>query len=99
MVADRPFKEIKMKTVTITIAGLAGTGKTFVKYHIVKHLQELGLKVNVDQNDETVREIANIFLKEKEFVDSLNEHDIIFNVQDKQLARDLTSKSEKYFTP
>ncbi len=89
-----------MKTITITVAGLCCTGKSFIKYQIAKHLQSLGLNnVNIIEEEMNIQAAVDRTNMPSRYVISMNQADINVVVEEKQLVRDLCAKNESYRIP
>lgn len=84
------------KQVTITISGTCGTGKTFLKYQIAKHLLSIGLDNVAVIEEELNNPIVDMIELPYKFVKALNKSKVSIKVEEKQLVRDLRAKGEQY---
>lgn len=80
-----------MSKITITVSGTTRSGKSFIKYQIAKHLNDIGLNVNVEENELNDKAVIDRIHSPKKFVKSINEKKLTIKVTEKQLNRLLST--------
>ena len=84
------------KTITITIAGPVGTGKTFLKYMIGKMIKKkLGFKVEIEELEMKTCQIAEMNKNKKSIKKSLKEAKISCKIREIHLKNLLSDDDLK----
>lgn len=78
-----------MNQITITVTGTTRSGKSTIKYQIAKHLEQLGLKVNIIENELTEKAVENRRHNPNDYIKSINERNTTINIEEKQLHRNM----------
>jgi DNA replication protein DnaC len=80
----------KAKSVTITISGPIGTGKTFLKYAIAKFLSKKGFKTEIEELEMKPEQIKIMMNNKKEIKKALRKSDIVYKIKESLIRELLT---------
>jgi hypothetical protein len=76
-----------MSKITIVVAGEACTGKSFIKHQIAKHLNSLGLHIEVEEYEHNMKGIMARRDNPDAFVQAIKEKQTTIEVTEQQLTR------------